>query len=163
VTVNVSIADKFVMVTDDATHTMTVSRNDQVIKSIPVSLGKPSTPSSSGQMVIMTKNTTEKFVSTDPKDPYELNVNFAQRITWSGQYIHAASWSVGSQGKRNVSHGCTNVSDGNAKWLFDNTHIGDPVIVKGTPRKLDWGNGWTDWNRSWDEYVKGSALPPPVG
>jgi lipoprotein-anchoring transpeptidase ErfK/SrfK len=163
VTVNVTIGDKFLMVTDDATHTMTVTRNDQVVKSIPVSMGKPSTPSSSGQMVIITKNTTEKFVSTDPKDPYELNVNFAQRLTWSGQYIHAAPWSVGSQGKRNVSHGCTNVSDGNAKWLYDNTHIGDPVVVRGTPRKLDWGNGWTDWDRPWDQYVKGSALPAPVG
>ena len=90
-------------------------------------------------------------------------MNFAQRLTWSGQYIHAAPWSVGSQGKRNVSHGCTNVSDGNAKWLYDNTHIGDPVVVRGTPRKLDWGNGWTDWDRPWDQYVKGSALPAPVG
>ena len=48
-------------------------------------------------------------------------------------------------------------------WLFANTRIGDPITVKGTERKLQNGNGWTDWNMSWDEYVKGSALPyePP--
>ena len=45
-----------------------------------------------------------------------------------------------------------------ADWLFDQTQIGDPVTVKGTEASCD-GNGWTDWNMSWDEYVKGSALP----
>jgi lipoprotein-anchoring transpeptidase ErfK/SrfK len=158
VTVHAAIGDAIIMTTDDATHQMTVTKNGQVIKTIPVSLGKKSTPSSSGNMVIMTKNPSEVFVSTDPKDPYRTEVKWPQRITSSGQYIHAAPWSVDAQGKRNVSHGCTNVSMGNAKWLYDLTHIGDPVIVKGTPRKLDWGNGWTDWSRTWDEYVKGSAL-----
>jgi hypothetical protein len=61
-----------------------------------------------------------------------------------------------------VVHGCTNVSQKNAKFLFDLTKIGDVHIVKGTPRKLAWGNGWTDWDKTWDEYVKGSALPPPA-
>ena len=51
------------------------------------------------------------------------------------------------------------LSTANAKWLWGLTHIGDPVIVKGTPRPLDWGNGWTDWNKTWDQYVKGSAIP----
>jgi hypothetical protein len=51
------------------------------------------------------------------------------------------------------------MSTENAKWLFGITHIGDPVIVSGTSRKLEWGNGWTDWDRPFDEYVKGSALP----
>jgi hypothetical protein len=40
--------------------------------------------------------------------------------------------------------------------------VGDPVIVKGTERGLDWGDGWTDWNVNWEEYLKGSALPPPA-
>jgi hypothetical protein len=47
----------------------------------------------------------------------------------------------------------------NAEWLFNLTHLGDPVIVKGTERQLDWGDGWTDWNVSWEQYLKGSALP----
>ncbi|HEX5543441.1 MAG TPA: L,D-transpeptidase, partial [Micromonospora sp.] len=48
--------------------------------------------------------------------------------------------------------------------LFEQTRVGDPITVKGTPRKLQNGNGWTDWNMSWEEYVKGSALPyePPA-
>jgi len=162
VTINATIGEKLVMTTDDSTHTMTVTKNDQVIKTIPISLGKASTPSSSGAMVVMTKAQSELFVSTDPSDPYRETVYWTQRLTGGGEYLHAAPWSVGSQGKRNVSHGCTNMSTENAKWLYGITHIGDPVIVRGTPRKLAWGNGWTDWDRSWDEFVKGSALPAPT-
>ncbi|MER7005081.1 Ig-like domain-containing protein [Dactylosporangium sp. NPDC000555] len=160
VTSTFSIGDKIVMTTDDKTHQMTVEQNGQVVKTIPVSLGKAKTPSSSGHMVVMDKNQSELFVGTDPDDPYRETVYWTQRMTSGGEYIHSAPWSVDSQGKRNVSHGCTNVSESNAKFLYNLTKIGDIVIVKNTPRKLAWGNGWTDWDKSWDEYVKGSALPP---
>jgi lipoprotein-anchoring transpeptidase ErfK/SrfK len=162
VTTNFTVGDKIIMTTDDKTHQMTVEKNGEVIKTVPVSLGKAKTPSSSGTMVVMDKQQSELFVSTDPSDPYRETVYLTQRMTSGGEYIHAAPWSEGDQGKRNVSHGCTNVSQKNAKFLFDLTKIGDVVIVKGTPRKLAWGNGWTDWDKTWDEYVKGSALPPPA-
>jgi hypothetical protein len=113
-------------------------------------------------MVVMDKNQSELFVGTDPSDPYRETVYWTQRMTSGGEYIHSAPWSVDSQGKRNVSHGCTNVSETNAKYLYNLTKIGDVVIVKNTTRKLAWGNGWTDWDKSWDEYVKGSALPKPA-
>jgi len=161
-TIRATIGEKIVMTTDNATKKMTVSRRDTVVKTIPVSLGKASTPSSSGALVVMTKNKQELFVSTKPGDSYRLNVSWTQRLTWSGEYIHAAPWSVEDQGKRNVSHGCTNVSTANATYLFGFTHIGDPVIVKGTGHKVTWGDGWTDWDRPWEEYLKGSALPPPA-
>jgi hypothetical protein len=54
------------------------------------------------------------------------------------------------------------MSDANSHWLFDITHVGDPVTVKGTEVKLADGNGWTAWNESWPEFVKGSALPVPA-
>jgi len=158
VTVRATIGDKVVMVTDNATHTLTVTRGDQVVRTIPVSLGKPGKPSSSGAMVIMEKHQQDVFVGTDPADPYRIPVSWVQRLTISGQYLHAAPWSVGNQGKRNVSHGCTNMSTDNAKWLYGITHIGDPVTVKGTQVHVAWGNGWTDWDRPWDEYRKLSAL-----
>jgi lipoprotein-anchoring transpeptidase ErfK/SrfK len=162
VTVSATIGRKLVLETDDSTHMMTVTQDGQVLKTIPVSLGKAKTPSSSGAMVIMDKNKSELFKSTDPSDPYEQTVYYTQRTTTGGEYIHAAPWSEGDQGKRNVSHGCTNVSQANAIWLYDLTLIGDPYTVKGTPRKLQWGNGWSDWDKPWEEYVKGSALPAPA-
>jgi len=154
--------DAIELITDDTTHIMTVKKNGEVIKTIPVSLGKDSTPSSSGTMVIMQKYTHTVFdTTTDPDatDQYRVEVDYAQRLTWGGEFIHSAPWSVKDQGVRNVSHGCTNVSPANAKWLFDLTRIGDPYTVKGTSRKLAAGNGFTAWRVGWEEYLKGSALP----
>ena len=31
--------------------------------------------------------------------------------------------------------------------------------MKNTGSALKWANGWTDWDVSWADYVKGSALP----
>jgi len=161
-TVDIKTGPALLMTVDNKTKTMTVTRDGKVIKTIPVSLGKKSTPSSSGTMVIIEKKAKTVFDTRDEPDPanrYVVDIEYAQRLTWGGEYIHAAPWSVGDQGRRNVSHGCVNMSTENARWLFNQTRVGDPVVVRGTERKLQHGNGWTDWNLSWDEYVKGSALP----
>ena len=51
------------------------------------------------------------------------------------------------------------MSNENAEWIYTNVLVGDPVTVAGTEVKLEWGNGFTDWDRTWEEYVKGSAIP----
>ena len=115
-------------------------------------------------MVVMEKKASTVFDTRAELGAagYVTPIDFAQRLTWSGQYIHSAPWSVGSQGRTNVSHGCVNVSPSNARWLFDKTLIGDPVIVRGTSDKLASGNGWTAWDMSWEDFIKGSALPVPA-
>ena len=148
------IGRSFVMKVDNATKKMTVLEGGRAVRTMMVSLGKASTPSSSGTMVVMEKKEQTVFDTTD--------IEYAQRLTWSGQYIHSAPWSVAAQGRRNVSHGCVNVSPSNARWLFGKTLIGDPVTVRGTSDKLDYGNGWTPWDVSWSQFVKGSALPVPA-
>ncbi|MFV2102817.1 Ig-like domain-containing protein [Micromonospora sp. LOL_024] len=161
-TVDIEIGPKLVMTVDNKTKRMTVVKNGETIKTIPVSLGKKSTPSSSGTMVVMEKLRKTVFDTFDelgPDDGYRTKIDYAQRLTWGGEFIHAAPWSEGQQGTTNVSHGCVNVSMTNGAWLYKNTTVGDPIVVKGTERKLQLGNGWTDWNVNWDEYVKGSALP----
>jgi len=165
-TVDASIVDKDLRISvDDKTKTLTVTQDGQVIKQMPASLGKPSTPSSSGNMVVMTRATSEVFDSATvgimPGNPdyYKETINWPLRLTWGGQYIHSAPWSVGQQGSDDVSHGCTNIAPDNAQWLYNQVHIGDPVTVKNTSATLKWGDGWTDWNESFDEYVKGSAIP----
>lgn len=149
---------------DNATKQMAVYQDGRLVKTMPVSLGKPSTPSSFGTMVVMDKRERMTFdTRRDPTatDRYVVDVSYAQRLTWGGEFIHAAPWSVGDQGVRNVSHGCVNLSWGNAEWLFSVTRVGDPVTVKGTERRVDPGNGWTAWDLTWAEYVARSALPHP--
>ncbi|MEU8300693.1 Ig-like domain-containing protein [Micromonospora sp. NPDC048909] len=148
---------------DNATKQMSVLRDGKLVKKIPVSMGKPSTPTSSGKMVIMEKHQMTTFDTRGSADPYVVDVEDAQRLTWGGEFIHAAPWSVGDQGSTNVSHGCTNVSNEAADWLMNTTQVGDLVTIKGTEVPLNEGNGWTAWNVSWGEYVKGSALPVPAG
>jgi lipoprotein-anchoring transpeptidase ErfK/SrfK len=160
-TVDLKVGRSFVMTVDNKTKKMTVVENGKTIKTIPVSLGKAKTPSSSGTMVVIEKKRHTVFDTLDelgPEEGYRTEIDYAQRITWSGQFIHAAPWSEGVQGRRNVSHGCVNVSMKNGEWLFARTMMGDPITVKGTEEKLKNGNGWTDWNMSWAEYKKGSAL-----
>jgi lipoprotein-anchoring transpeptidase ErfK/SrfK len=147
---------------DNATKQMTVTVNGAVTRTIPVSMGKPGTPTSSGKMVIMEKFDWTTFdTRNDPQGGYVVTVANAQRLTWGGEFIHAAPWSVGDQGHSNVSHGCTNVSDEASAYLMNVTHVGDQVTIKGTEVALDMGNGWTAWNLDWADFVKGSALPVP--
>jgi lipoprotein-anchoring transpeptidase ErfK/SrfK len=166
VTVDASIVEHDVRLTvDDATKSVTVRQDGTVLKKMPASLGKKDTPSSSGNMVVMTKNAAELFDSTNDGIPfgspgyYKETINDALRLTWGGQYIHSAPWSTADQGTYDVSHGCTNLSPENADWLFSVVHVGDPVTVQNTGAPLDWGDGWTDWNRPWDQYVQDSAIP----
>ncbi|WP_446218799.1 Ig-like domain-containing protein [Micromonospora sp. IBHARD004] len=165
-TATAKIGRAFEMKVDNATKKMSVYQNGALIRTVPVSLGKKSTPSSSGTMVVMEKKESTVFDTRDEPDPdnqYVTKIDFAQRITWGGEYIHAAPWSEGVQGRANVSHGCVNVSMADGKWLFDRTLVGDPITVRGTSRKLVPGNGWTAWSMSWSEFVAGSALPVPEG
>ena len=160
-TVDLKIGRSFVMTVSNSTKKMIVRQNGKIISTIPVSLGKASTPSSSGTMVVIEKKRHTVFdtmAELGPKKGYRTDIDFAQRITWSGQFIHAAPWSEGVQGKVNVSHGCVNVSEKMGAWLFSHTMMGDPITVSGTGSKLQNGNGWTDFNMSWDEFKKGSAL-----
>ena len=167
-TLECGVGPALVMTVDDkaSPKVMTVARDGAVLKKIPVSLGRASMPSSSGTMIIIEKFPKTVFdTRTDPNpaNRYRVDIDWAQRLTWGGEFIHSAPWSVADQGRRNVSHGCVNMSAANAKWLFQQTRIGDPVIVKGTSRRLQYGNGWTDFDKPWEEYVKGSAIPyePP--
>ena len=158
------IGRSLIMKVENSTKKMTVIENGKTIRTMPVSLGKPSTPSSSGTMVVMDKKTSTVFdtTDTDGANGYKMTIAYAQRLTWSGQYIHSAPWSVGAQGHRNVSHGCVNLSPSNAQWLFGKTLIGDPITVRGTGDKLVQANGWTPWDLSWKDFIKGSALPVPA-
>ncbi|WP_456245462.1 Ig-like domain-containing protein [Longispora urticae] len=158
-TVSIDASSRILEV-DNATKQMVAKKDGQVVKTMKVSLGKTSTPSSSGSLVVMDKLEKTIFdsstygVPANSPDGYRSEIRYAQRLTWSGEFIHAAPWSEGDQGVRNVSHGCVNVSWADAEWVFGFTMIGDPVVIKGTERQVKPGNGWTAWDVPWDEYAK---------
>ncbi|MDR7278890.1 lipoprotein-anchoring transpeptidase ErfK/SrfK [Catenuloplanes atrovinosus] len=163
-TATAEIGRKLEMRVDNSDKQMKVYEDGTLTRTFPVSLGRKKMPSASGVMVVMEKKEQTVFDTYEqfgPVEGYRVDVEFAQRLTWSGQFIHAAPWSNASQGRENVSHGCVNVSQEGGEWLFGKTLIGDPVTVTGTEEKLTEGNGWTAWNVSWADFMKGSALPIP--
>ena len=117
-------------------HTFTVSIDGQVARTMPASMGKPSRPTPVGNFTILEKNRSvimdSRTIGIPLSSPegYRITAYFAERITWSGVYVHSAPWSVDSQGHANVSHGCINLSPDNAEWYFNTAHVGDPVIVQ---------------------------------
>jgi lipoprotein-anchoring transpeptidase ErfK/SrfK len=123
-------------VADIDAHTFTVSIDDQVVRTMPASMGKPKHPTPIGSFTALEKQSPvimdSRTIGIPLSDPegYKLTVYDAVRVTWGGVYVHAAPWSTGSQGNSNVSHGCINLSTDNAAWYYDNVNIGDPVIVQ---------------------------------
>ncbi|MFK4184990.1 Ig-like domain-containing protein [Streptomyces sparsogenes] len=154
--------DRIEALTDSGTHQMTVYRNGQAIRTIPITTGMPGFDTRNGTKVVLAKESAVRMTgaSIGLGNSYDLMVYWAVRVTWSGEYVHAAPWSVGSQGSANVSHGCTGMSTENARWFFDTVRLGDIVKVVNSRGAMmtSFDNGFGDWNMTWDKWREGSAL-----
>ncbi|HEY0450904.1 L,D-transpeptidase [Actinophytocola sp.] len=159
---NVTVGDAVVAVADGATHQMTVKVNGKVARNIPIAMGKPGHETPFGTYVVMSEHTNYTMDSSTygvPADSplgYRTHVDVASRMSNSGIFYHSAPWSVGDQGRRNVSHGCINMSTANAAWLQSISNKGDVIVVQnsGGPRLESW-DGLGDWQIPWAEWAKG--------
>ena len=160
-----TIGDRRIIKVNLDTKQVTHVVNGNVAATMPFSGGKPGFETRSGTKVIIEKFREKRMdaatTGIDENDPEYYNiedVEYAMRLTYSGEFIHAAPWSVGSQGSANVSHGCTGLSTSNAGYLYNNTIIGDVVETTGSSRSMTLTNGYGDWNVSFNEWKQGSAL-----
>ncbi|MER7543907.1 Ig-like domain-containing protein [Spirillospora sp. NPDC127506] len=169
--VDFKIGDSHVSTAGEDTHKMVVMVNGKKARTIPTSMGKGGArmyTTTNGVHLTMAKEDpttmTSEWMGISPGSPggYSLTVYKAVRISNSGEYVHSAPWSVGSQGHENVSHGCINISPSNAKWFYKLSQRGDVVKVTGSKRELEPDNGWGYWQLGWNDWVKGSALKRPV-
>ncbi|MER5511269.1 Ig-like domain-containing protein [Streptomyces sp. NPDC002766] len=170
-TVTFTIGRSQVSTVDVNTQTMTVVRDGKTFKTLPISSGSPEHTTYNGQMVI-----SEKFVQTRMNSQtvglggeYDIpDVPHAMRLTTSGTFLHGNYWyNKGNPpfGREGTSHGCVGLADAqgaqgatNAKWFYDNSLIGDVVIVKNSPDKtVAPDNGLNGWNLPWNEWVAGST------
>jgi len=160
--VRMKTGDRIEAITDASAHVMNVKRNGKTIRSIPVTTGKAGYETRNGIKVILTKEPYVRMTSASigASDFYDLGVHWATRLTNTGEYVHAAPWSVGSQGVSNTSHGCTGMSSANAKWFFDNVRQGDIVqhVNSEGENMAPFGNGFGDWNLDWKKWSAGSAV-----
>ncbi|MBE3073865.1 MAG: L,D-transpeptidase family protein, partial [Actinobacteria bacterium] len=134
-----TVGSSMVSTVDIRAHTLVARRDGVVLRTIPVSTGRPGplTETRSGTKVIIERNSVIVMDSATvgiPKgDPnyYKVTTKWNLRVTWTGEFIHSAPWSVDAQGTTNVSHGCTNMSPANAEWMFNNSKMGDIVKFTG--------------------------------
>ncbi|MET0457083.1 MAG: Ig-like domain-containing protein [Mycobacterium sp.] len=164
VTTHFTIGDEVIATADDDTKILTVRRNGEVIKTMPISMGKSSTPTNNGTYIVgdrlshMVMDSSTYGVPSNSPNGYRTEVDWATQISYSGIYVHAAPWSVGSQGYSNVSHGCLNVSTSNGQWFYENTKRGDIVeIVNTVGSPLPGTDGLGDWNIPWEQWKAGNA------
>jgi len=127
--------DALVGVASISAHTFTVSRDGEVLRTMPASMGKPTRPTPIGNFTALEKQRSVVMdsrtigIPLSSPEGYKITAQYAVRVTWSGVYVHSAPWSLDQQGNSNVSHGCINLSPDNAAWYFDNVNVGDPINV----------------------------------
>ncbi|MGN0101159.1 MAG: L,D-transpeptidase, partial [Dietzia sp.] len=131
---------------------VTVTRNGQVVRTMPASAGRDAYATHNGiyyngWRAREVRMDSETWGLSRAAGGYDTVVNDGVRLSYDGIFIHSAPWSVADQGVRNVSHGCINLSPDDAAWYYDNTRNGDPFIVVGGPgRQFGAFDGQGDWN-----------------
>ena len=167
---NFRIGRQLIAISDNRTHLTKVYIDGKLVRTMKSSLGKGggttgangekiSYWTAGGPHVVLQKLRRHTMDSasygvTDKNDPdyyVSENIEYCTRISYSGEFLHAAPWNK-SLGRANLSHGCINLSVADAKWVYDNFLLGDIVDVKNTPRDLPIWNGLGDWTVSFDRY-----------
>lgn len=169
--VDFTIGDRRVAIVDDADKMVNVFHNQELIKSMPTSMGKGGWATygnttmhfwtQPGNYTVLDKSSSVLMDSSTYGLPlsvgYKITVANGVRLTNDGIYFHALESSMWAQGNTNTSHGCLNLSPTDAQWYFDQAVTGDVVEVRGTggPELGVWQNG--DWSVPWEEWQTGSA------
>ena len=166
-----TIGDRHVTVVNARADTLTVHDQRRVVQRWPTSLGQPQFATRNGTYVVLSRTPRIHMTSCSAgiqctkgaPNYYALWVNWDVRLTNSGTFIHAAPWSVASQGRANVSHGCINLSTAHGQWYYNFARPGDVVTVINSSRNdrdlvASGDPGMADWNWTPAQWLAGSAL-----
>lgn len=168
---DIEVGEEQIAKVDASTHTFSVIRSGETIATWDTSLGAPDFATRNGIYVVQNKEreypmtSCNANITCDESDPeyYDVDTEFAVRLTNSGTFVHSAPWSETAQGEDNVSHGCLNLSEANAETFFDMAQYGDLVEVVGSSREatdlIERGDpGMADWNLTWPRLLENSAM-----
>ncbi|GAA3130880.1 Ig-like domain-containing protein [Streptomyces echinatus] len=165
-TLKFTIGRNQVSVVDAKKHTMKVTQDGKVVKTVPVTTGKPGYDTWNGQMVMSEKLTVTRMngETVGYGGEYDIkDVPHAIRLTTSGTFIHGNYWGGDVFGNSNASHGCVGLRDVRggydsgvpAAWFFNHSMVGDVVVVKNSDdRTVSPDNGLNGWNMSWADWKK---------
>lgn len=131
------IVSRYRIVVDKSTQIATVYEGDSVVKTFQVCTGKSgSNESDSGTFAIYLRYNTQDMRGTnDDGTPY-----LSKGVRWvsyynGGEGFHTASWNYSGIARGdpsdNGSHGCVNMYEQDAQWIYDNCPEGTLVTVTG--------------------------------
>ncbi|SDM68686.1 L,D-transpeptidase [Allokutzneria albata] len=139
---------------DTGTFRLIVERDGVEIRNYPASYGDDSDPkrtTRSGRYFVMSKQQYYYM------QRYDFDAYWALRLSIHGEFIHANQYTVKDQGRRNVSHGCANLSMKNAEDYYRIALEGDPVVVTGSAIDLP-AKGADFWAYPWPMWTSLSAV-----
>ncbi|NLE43359.1 MAG: L,D-transpeptidase [Chloroflexi bacterium] len=94
---------------------------DDVVYTTRIASGLPATATPRGQHKTLLKRHAQRMIGGSGDDYYDLpGVAFPTYFTWSGVAIHGTYWH-NDYGRRH-SHGCVNVTNDAARWIFRWAH-----------------------------------------
>ena len=180
------IGNSHISVVNLATHEMTVTDNGQLLYTWPISAGQPRWPTQDGTHIVLDRESVVHMISSTVGIPVKSPAGYNEFVYWdvhisdSGEYVHAAPWSVSEQGFENVSHGCVNLGPANAEAFFHFSRVGDIIdVIDGSRPPLQGDHGVMDWSFggptvSWTPAkvtqlttsvttIPVTTLPPPPG
>ncbi|MEO9138176.1 MAG: Ig-like domain-containing protein [Jatrophihabitans sp.] len=170
--VSFTIGQKRVAIANAQTHHVKVYMGDKLVRTMPTSMGrggyieggKIALWTMPGIYTVITHENPAIMSSSSyglpASSPYGysgLVVPWATKISTDGIYLHQLDSTVSVQGSQNVSHGCLNLNQTNAKWYFQHSRVGDvvEVIHSGGPKIKIWQGG--DWSVPWPEWSTGGV------
>lgn len=160
-----NIGQSVIAVASTTDHKTLVYIGGKLTYTWPISTGRTTLPTPNGTYLSVEKHNPVRMIGGGKKGSpgyYNELVNWAVRFTYSGDYYHAAPWSVVDQGYSNVSHGCVNLSPADAKIYYNLAIPGDPITITSSTKAGKWDDGWTEWFLSWSQYLQGSATHEAV-
>ena len=119
------------LVVDLSDQQLTVyDSNDEIVRVIPVSTGKASTPTPTGEAQVLTKYRSVTMRGRGyvaPGVPYAMCITANEMIC-----MHGAPWQEDAGQAFGVprSHGCVRMPTQQARWLFENTLKGTKVVIQ---------------------------------
>lgn len=137
-----------VIVVSMVEQTLRLYQNGQLVRAFHVTTGRVELPSLPGHWTVLARQSPTEFTSSDPPgSPYwypPTPINYAINYHSDGYFIHDAWWRVnfgpGTQFPHydaggdeafagSGSHGCINMQENDAAWLYANTNYNTQIIV----------------------------------
>ena len=137
-----------VLVISFVEQTMRIYQDGHLVRAFHVTTGRTELPSLPGDWTVQNRQSPTVFKSSDPPgSPYwypDTPIHYAILYHWGGYFVHDSWWRAdygpGTQFPHydsggdesfsgNGSHGCVNVQENDAAWVYANTNWNTQIVI----------------------------------